>query len=110
MGLGVILVWDAMLAEMSKQALILFALGGGFYLFGIIFFILGEIRPIYHVVWHLFVVVAACLHWFAVYFFVLQMTPENTPTKVAVTDFADSVYDAAEALDSLVNRTLAQMH
>lgn len=110
MGFGVILVGDLLWNELSRQALILLLVGGGFYIVGIAFFILAEYRPIYHVIWHLFVVIAASMHWFAVYFFVLQVSLENTPTRAAVTDFADSVYGAAEAFDSLVNRTLAQMH
>ena len=110
MGFGLFIVWDLILTELVRQALILLLVGGAFYVIGIVFFILGEYKPIYHVVWHMFVVVAACIHWFAVYFFVLQVTPENTPTKTAVTGFADSVYDAAEAFDSLVNRTFSQMH
>jgi hypothetical protein len=39
---------------------------------GIPFFLLGEIKPIYHVVWHMFVILGAALHWFAVYFYILE--------------------------------------
>lgn len=34
---------------------------------GIGFYILGEYRPIYHVIWHVCVTIAATLHWFAIY-------------------------------------------
>lgn len=107
MGFGIVLVWDLLITELSRQALILLFLGAGCYLTGIIFFIMGiEYRPIYHAVWHIFVVVAATLHWFAIYFFVLQASgTEDSPTKLAVNDFVDSVSAAAEA----INRTLSHI-
>jgi predicted membrane channel-forming protein YqfA (hemolysin III family) len=105
MGFGVFLVWDILVAELSRQALTLLFLGGLLYIVGIVFFILGnEYKPIYHVIWHIFVVAAATIHWFAVYFFVLQVSRiENSPTKAAVNDFVDSV----EAAANLMNRTFA---
>jgi hypothetical protein len=39
-----------LLKEFSNEQLVLFVLGGLFYVVGIAFFILGEIKPIYHVV------------------------------------------------------------
>jgi hypothetical protein len=42
-------------------------LGGGVaYTVGIIFFVLGNTQPIYHTIWHLFVLVGAICHWFSV--------------------------------------------
>lgn len=72
MGCGVFLVWSEIIAMLSYPAIILFLFGGGAYLFGIIFYILGEIRPIYHTVWHLFVIAGAAFHWFDVYFFIIR--------------------------------------
>ncbi len=72
MGNGVFLIWNDIVATFPYPAIILFLLGGGAYLFGITFFILGEHKPIYHTVWHLFVVIAAALHWFDVYFFIVR--------------------------------------
>jgi hypothetical protein len=46
--------------------------GGVAYVAGIPFFLQGEVDPKYHVIWHLFVVAGAALHWFFTYFFVLD--------------------------------------
>ena len=68
---GVLYEWTHVVSDLSPPAFALLALGGASYLLGIPFFILGERKPIYHVVWHLFVVMGAALHWFDVYFFVV---------------------------------------
>jgi predicted membrane channel-forming protein YqfA (hemolysin III family) len=31
---------------------------------------IGEWKPIFHTIWHLFVVLGASLHWFDIYFYV----------------------------------------
>jgi channel protein (hemolysin III family) len=71
MGFGLFSVWPAVVASLTTTALNLLILGGAAYVFGIVFFILGEYKPIYHVIWHLFVVLGAVLHWFDVYFFIV---------------------------------------
>jgi hypothetical protein len=43
-------------------------LGGIAYLAGIPFYALGEVKPVYHVIWHLFVLTGAILHWLDIYF------------------------------------------
>ena len=43
---------------------------------GIIFFVMGEFKPLYHVVWHMVVLLAATLVWLAVYFYVMPMDLE----------------------------------
>ncbi len=77
MGFGILFVWEEALANLDMNVIFLVGLGGAAYVVGIIFFILGEIKPIYHVVWHIFVVVAAAIHWFTIYFYV---APEALPT------------------------------
>lgn len=72
MGFGVVFIWDEIVQTLSYPALLLLMLGGAAYSFGIIFFILGVKRPIYHTVWHLFVVLGAALHWFDIYFFIIR--------------------------------------
>jgi hemolysin III len=72
MGLGVLLVWNAMTEALPFEAYSLLIVGGGAYIFGIVFFVLGEYKPIYHVIWHLFVVLGAALHWFTVYLFIVN--------------------------------------
>lgn len=69
MGGGVFLVWKTLLEALPFASIVLLALGGAGYLIGIIFFKLGQTTPIYHVVWHVFVMIGAGLHWFDVYFF-----------------------------------------
>ena len=62
---------------------------------GIAFFILGEYKPIYHVVWHLFVVLAASLHWFCVYFFIvsvdLSLSDGGKLMKAGMVEMVDTV-------------------
>lgn len=71
MGFGLLLVWPAMIANLTTTDLSLLLGGGAAYVIGIIFFILGEIKPIYHVIWHMFVILGAALHWFDIYFFIV---------------------------------------
>lgn len=72
MGAGVFTVWPAFQENIAVPALVLLALGVLAYVVGIAFFIMGESRqPIYHSVWHVLVFVAATLHWFAIYFYIV---------------------------------------
>ena len=73
MGFGLIFVWPIITTELSGPAFDLLWMGGAAYVIGVIFFVLGEKKPIYHVVWHLFVVLGAALHWFDVYFYIVKM-------------------------------------
>jgi predicted membrane channel-forming protein YqfA (hemolysin III family) len=70
MGFGLVLVWPIIAATLSSIAIRLLLLGGAAYVVGIIFFVLGEYKPIYHTIWHLFVVLGASLHWFDIYFYI----------------------------------------
>lgn len=72
MGWSGFLLLPDILASFEYPALVMLGLGGVVYFFGIIFFILGEYKPIYHTIWHLFVVMGATLHWFDVYFFIIR--------------------------------------
>ncbi len=72
MGMALAAVWSLVQETYSTPALILVLSGGGCYLLGIPFYLLGEIDPKYHVIWHLFVMAGSCLHWFFTYFFVLH--------------------------------------
>ncbi len=95
MGLGMGLVWPLLVDELCSAAITLTVLGTMFYAVGITFYLLGEYKPIYHVIWHVFVVVAATLHWFAVYFFVVQTNLMHSPTKTVVTEMIETVSAAA---------------
>jgi hypothetical protein len=103
MGLGLVMIWPIMVAELAREALILLFTGGALYIIGIVFFILGEYKPIYHTIWHVFVVAAAATHWFGVYFFVIQLSLEDSVAKAAVEDLVDSVSAAATVTANLVN-------
>ena len=45
--------------------------GGVLYIVGIFFFVKGNSVYVYHALWHMFVLIAACMHWFAVYKYVI---------------------------------------
>lgn len=70
MGFGLVLVWPIIAGTLSAIAIRLLLMGGAAYVVGIIFFVLGEYKPIYHTIWHLFVVLGASLHWFDIYFYI----------------------------------------
>jgi hemolysin III len=72
MGCSVAFVWPSMSAALPHSAVNLLVAGGAAYIVGIFFFIKGETKPIYHSVWHLFVILGAALHWFDVYFFIVN--------------------------------------
>jgi hypothetical protein len=93
---GSLLLMDEILAEFSGTMLTLLSLTAFFYLFGIAFFVLGEYKPIYHVIWHVCVVFAAAFHWFNVFFFVVTSDIDGvSPTKAAVSDMCEHVSNAA---------------
>ena len=90
---GFIATHDMLFQELSTTALTLLGLMGFFYLSGIIFFALGEYRPIYHVVWHLFVILAAAMHWFCVYLFIVPVDIDlgPSPLKTTVEDMVSNL-------------------
>jgi hemolysin III len=59
-----------LLACVPTQGLILIGIGGLFYSIGVFFFVKGQTVPIYHAIWHLFVLSATIAHYFAVLFYV----------------------------------------
>lgn len=82
LGCSVFLIWPILLT-LPSGALTLLVIGGLAYVVGILFFILGEIRPIYHVVWHCFVMIGAALHWFDVYFFIVALRIGDEDTTIS---------------------------
>lgn len=72
MGCSVLFIWPSMEEALPPPAINLLVAGGAAYVVGIFFFIKGETKPIYHSVWHLFVILGASLHWFDVYFFIVN--------------------------------------
>ena len=90
----------------------LMILGNACYVIGIAFFILGEYKPIYHVIWHLFVVLAAALHWFDVYFFIVSVdiTASDSFAKAHLVEFVDTMQAAASATAHMMNNTAHMMN
>lgn len=62
MGGAVVFVWHHIIAALSASAIYLLVAGGAAYVVGIIFFIWGIKIPIYHSIWHLFVVLGIFSH------------------------------------------------
>jgi len=72
MGFGFVSV-SSEVALLPPRGLYFLLFGGAAYILGVVFFILGEYKPIYHTVWHCFVMLAACIHWFGIYWYILPM-------------------------------------
>ena len=53
MGFGLVFVWDHVLPNLGFEGFVLLLGGGAAYVVGIVFYILGEVRPIFHVIWPL---------------------------------------------------------
>merc|ERR1712178_200300 len=64
MGIACLLIMPELRSMLSPDALWLLIAGGICYITGVIFFVKANRNPIYHVIWHLFVLLAAALHWF----------------------------------------------
>ena len=57
-----------------------------------------QVRPIYHTVWHLFVMLGAALHWFDIYLFIIRTdlgfqatTNLNEAAAIASNNFMETV-------------------
>eukprot|EP01041_Mallomonas_annulata_P009973 gene9973-20735_t len=72
LGFACVPIWNIFSAALVPASQALVVCMGAAYTFGIIFFIKGKEKPIYHVVWHLFVMLGAAFTWFNVYFFVVH--------------------------------------
>ena len=71
MGFGLVLIWDIFVTYLQSISLILLFSFGLLYSGGVTFYVLGNYRPIYHVIWHLCVLFAAVINWFDIYFHVV---------------------------------------
>ncbi|WP_342599200.1 hemolysin III family protein [Psychrobacillus sp. FSL H8-0483] len=65
MGWLIVFAWNPLVANMSSQGLILLAIGGLLYTVGAVFYVWRGFTY-HHAVWHLFVLAASVLHFFAV--------------------------------------------
>jgi len=72
MGGAALAIFGDLTSFLPLDCIILYALGAIAYVAGIPFFVLAESRqPINHTVWHLFVLLAATIHWFATYQYIV---------------------------------------
>lgn len=65
-GLMCFMVKDQLLNNIPGPSFFALALGGVFYIIGILFYVVRRI-PYHHGIWHLFVLLGAMLHFYAVY-------------------------------------------
>lgn len=61
------LAYDDLLAQLSDLSFNLLVIGAIFYIGGVIFYLLNQI-PFNHAIWHIFVLIGATSHFFAVYY------------------------------------------
>ena len=113
MATGFFYVWDVLVLELSKEAIFLLVAGMLVYFIGIAFFIMGEFKPIYHTIWHLCVILAAALHWFDVYLFVISVNLDisESPTKLHIVELVETIEDysvtnVAASVVNMVNQTM----
>lgn len=66
MGWLAVLMWPALVSELSFKTLFMLALGGIFYSLGTIFFLWDSLH-MNHAIWHLFVLSGSVCHFFAIY-------------------------------------------
>ncbi|MEK4487386.1 hemolysin III family protein [Psychrobacillus sp. FSL H8-0484] len=65
MGWLIVFAWNPLVSNMSSQGLILLAIGGLLYTVGAVFYVWRGFTY-HHAVWHIFVLAASVLHFFAV--------------------------------------------
>jgi hemolysin III len=73
MGVACLAIMPELRTLLPADALWLLIAGGVCYIAGVVFFVKANQKPIFHVVWHLFVLAAAAIHWFGIYFYVIDM-------------------------------------
>lgn len=104
MGLAVLPIIPDVQQAYPPEAFVLLVLGGAAYLVGIVFFVGGSVHPILHVVWHLFVLTGAFVHWFAIYLHLVNPAPGAPETARPSTDNVRAqLLDAQHALVSVAS-------
>jgi hemolysin III len=71
MGWLIVVAVGPLLDSLPPSGLAWLLAGGLFYSVGILFFLLGEKRPVYHVVWHLFVLAGSASHYVMILLYIL---------------------------------------
>lgn len=70
MGWLIVVAWQPLTDVFHQNGIVLLVSGGIIYTVGAIFYVWKKI-PYHHVIWHLFVIVGSCLHFFAVFLYVI---------------------------------------
>jgi hemolysin III len=73
MGWLVLFTIKPLLLNLPGGGLIWLITGGVFYSLGVIFYIIGKKRLLYHAIWHLFVLGGSICHFFSILFYVLPL-------------------------------------
>lgn len=71
MGWNILIAFKPLVHSLSAAGFSWLLAGGLFYTFGILFYVLGEKRPLFHVVWHLFVLAGSACHYIMVFAYIL---------------------------------------
>jgi hemolysin III len=71
MGWNILIAFKPLVHSLSAAGFSWLLAGGLFYTFGILFYALGEKRPLFHVVWHLFVLAGSICHYIMVFVYIL---------------------------------------
>jgi hemolysin III len=71
MGWAIIFAVKPLLAHMAAGGLILLIVGGAFYTFGAVLYVIGRRKKYIHSVWHFFVLAGSIAHYFSILFYVV---------------------------------------
>jgi hemolysin III len=70
MGWLIVIAWKPLVLVMHPNGILLLVIGGLIYTAGSIFYVWKRV-PYHHVIWHVFVLIGSCLHFFAILFYVI---------------------------------------
>ncbi len=70
MGWIIIFAWKPLTEALHHNGVLFLVVGGIIYTIGSVFYVWKKV-PYHHVIWHLFVIAGSCLHFFAVFFYVI---------------------------------------
>lgn len=72
MGWIIVFAIGKILHSLPTGGLVFLVIGGGLYTLGTVFYIFKKI-PYFHFVWHLFVLAASIMHFFAIFFYIIPL-------------------------------------
>lgn len=72
MGWLLVFVADPLVQVLPRECIVLMVLGGLSYTIGIVFYLMESV-PYMHVVWHLFVILGALVHYISIYIYIIPL-------------------------------------